>query len=107
MRSIGRMSSAKAAVLSELLARPTDAHWGYDLMKKTKLSSGTLYPVLSQLEQAGWVRGSWETDKKAKGGPPRRAYRLTGHGLRSAPDALLRFAGRRRHRSSLPTTRHA
>lgn len=105
--SIGKMSKAKAAVLTELLNRPTEAHWGYDLMKRTGLSSGTLYPMLSQLEQAGWVHGDWELDQKVHGGPPRRAYRLTGEGMRNAPAVITEFANRRIRGRPRPIVREA
>ena len=105
--SIGKMSKAKAAVLTELLSRPAEAHWGYDLMKRTRLSSGTLYPMLSQLERAGWVHGGWEFDKKVQGGPPRKAYRLTAEGMRAAPAVLAEFAARRMHGRGRPIATEA
>jgi PadR family transcriptional regulator PadR len=92
------MSKAKVSVLNEILQDPTAPHWGYDLMRRTNLGSGSLYPILSQLEAAGWIEGTWELDKNAVGGPPRKAYRITGEGLRAAPAALVAFRSRKRLR---------
>lgn len=89
-----RMSRAKARVLNELLREPAVPRWGYDLMRRTGLGSGSLYPILSQLESAGWIKGTWELDKQAAGGPPRKAYRVTPKGLTAAPAALLAFGSR-------------
>jgi PadR family transcriptional regulator PadR len=56
-----------------------------DLMKATGLPSGTLYPVLVRLEQAGWVEAAWEDlDPVAAGRPARRYYGLTADGVRAA-----------------------
>lgn len=40
------------------------------------LPTGTVYPALRRLEQAGWIRGSWST----VGGRKRRTYSLTSSG---------------------------
>ena len=95
-----RMSKAKLLVLNELLREPSAPHWGYELMRRTKLGSGSLYPILAQLERSGWIDGAWELDKGAVGGPPRRAYRITGEGLSAAPDAILAFRSRSSFASS-------
>lgn len=102
MNTSPRMSRAKVRVLDVLLDSPSDSHWGYDLMKKTNLSSGTLYPMLAQFEGCGWVKGKWEMDKGSQGGPPRRAYRLTGQGRREAPLAVEAFLSRKRYPKPLP-----
>ncbi len=43
------------------------------------LSTGTIYPALRRLEQAGLIRGSWSV----VGGRRRREYRLTAAGHRA------------------------
>jgi PadR family transcriptional regulator, regulatory protein PadR len=97
------MSSAKAAVLEELLSSPSEAHWGYELMRRTKISSGTLYPMLAQLEACGWLKAKWEFDRSNRGGPPRRAYRLTGEGMSQAPSAVGSFRDRKRLTDGSPS----
>ncbi len=58
-------------------------------MKTTRLSSGTLYPILQRLEQAGWVEAHWEdVDPVAEARPARRYYRLTADGATAARTAI-------------------
>jgi PadR family transcriptional regulator, regulatory protein PadR len=72
-------------VLRVLVADPTAEHYGYDLMKATRLPSGTLYPMLARLQQEGLVRSEWEEQRPDAGGrPPRKYYRLTAEGARVA-----------------------
>jgi DNA-binding PadR family transcriptional regulator len=70
-------------VLRVLIADPAAPHYGYDLMKAARLTSGTLYPMLARLQQQGVVESEWESPQHdAEGRPPRKYYRLTGEGLR-------------------------
>lgn len=46
------------------------------------LPTGTVYPALRRLEQAGWIRGSWSTVSGRK----RRTYCLTSAGRRELVD---------------------
>jgi PadR family transcriptional regulator, regulatory protein PadR len=70
-------------VLRVLIADPSAPHYGYDLMKAAKLSSGTLYPMLARLQQEGLVDSEWEPQRQEAGGrPPRKYYRLTAEGAR-------------------------
>ncbi len=72
-------------VLRVLVADPSAAHYGYDLMKAAKLPSGTLYPMLARLQQEGLVDSQWEDQRTGAGGrPPRKYYRLTAEGARVA-----------------------
>ncbi|MDB4872660.1 MAG: transcriptional regulator PadR family protein, partial [Gemmatimonadales bacterium] len=72
-------------VLRAFLADPTANRHGYDLMKAAKLASGTLYPMLSRLQDEGLVTSEWELQQEDSGGRPRRKYyRLTGEGVRVA-----------------------
>lgn len=51
--------------------------------------SGTVYPILLRLEQAGWLESEWETaDPVLLSRPRRRLYRLTGLGIGRASAAL-------------------
>lgn len=43
------------------------------------LPTGTVYPALRRLEEAGWLSGSWSE----VGGRRRRTYRLTAAGRRA------------------------
>jgi PadR family transcriptional regulator, regulatory protein PadR len=70
-------------MLALLRALSTEAcRWrhGYDLMKDTKLLSGTLYPLLMRMGDQGLVEARWE-EPAQPGRPARHAYRLTAAGI--------------------------
>ncbi|HLX76081.1 MAG TPA: helix-turn-helix transcriptional regulator [Terriglobales bacterium] len=80
-----RRSRQTLAVLSALLGRPQEWHCGYDLLRKTGLKSGTLYPIFKRLQRGGWLQHRWEKSA-APGRPPRHLYRLTRQGKTAARD---------------------
>ncbi len=53
---------------------------GYDLLKDTGLSSGTLYPLLMRMSDNGLVEAEWR-EPAQPGRPPRHVYRLTANGF--------------------------
>lgn len=53
---------------------------GYDLMKETSLSSGTLYPLLMRMTDQGLVEAEWH-EPAQPGRPARHAYRLSAAGF--------------------------
>jgi PadR family transcriptional regulator, regulatory protein PadR len=62
---------------------------GADIMKATRLQSGTLYPILLRLEKAGVLTSRWEDDRAEDlGRPRRRFYRITPAGVTLAHDVL-------------------
>jgi PadR family transcriptional regulator PadR len=82
-------------VLSAMLERPTEEWYGLDLASRAELKSGTIYPVLSRLEQADWMNSRWENvDPAQVGRPRRRLYRLTAEGQRAAEEAVARHITR-------------
>src|SRR5215218_594086 len=84
-----RMSRQTLAVLAALLRDPAGRHYGLELTREAKLRTGSLYPILARLEDAGWVDGTWEdVDPSVEGRPRRRYYRLTGLGVSKAKAAL-------------------
>jgi PadR family transcriptional regulator, regulatory protein PadR len=74
------MTASLQRVLQAFLADPAAPRYGYDLMKVAGLPSGTLYPMLTRLEDQKLVSSAWETPQ-AGGERPRRYYRLTGEGI--------------------------
>jgi PadR family transcriptional regulator, regulatory protein PadR len=79
-----RLSSATLKVLGALVSCTSDELSGAEIGKCTKLASGTLYPILFRLEEAGWLQSRWETeDPSILGRPRRRFYRLTAEGARN------------------------
>lgn len=68
-----------ARVLKIFLQDPTVSRYGFELMRLTGLASGSLYPMLARLEEAGWLtRGREDIDPREKGRPPRLNYTITG-----------------------------
>lgn len=76
-------------VLSVFCEDPKAEMSGREIGKKTKLPSGTVYPILIRLENAGWLSSRWEDiDPKEEGRPRRRFYTITGLGCQKTQDAL-------------------
>lgn len=81
------------AVLTQLSERPLEWHYGYELLKRTGINSGTLYPMLIRLHDQGLLEAEWQP-ATVEGRPPRHAYRLTASGLA--------FAAAQRDRDASP-----
>jgi PadR family transcriptional regulator PadR len=80
-----RVTAAVSKVLAVFLEDPEVDRYGLDLIRASGHPSGTLYPILLRLQNAGWVEARWEEiDPVAAGRPARRYYRLTPDGLASA-----------------------
>src|SRR5580693_955788 len=78
-------------VLRAFLADPAAPRYGYDLMKASGLPSGTLYPLLSRLQEQGLVSSAWEpAGTDASGRPARRYYWLTDEGIQTGREELAR-----------------
>ena len=89
-----RRPSQQMLILLEALSAKSQ-HWrhGYDLMKETGLSSGTLYPLLMRMADKGLIEAEWREPARP-GRPARHAYRLTTAGIALAhaadrPDAAV------------------
>ena len=92
-----RMTYATALVLQAL----DGGHkYGFDIIDATRLRSGTVYPLLRRLEEAGLVRSKWENVSIARSSnrPPRRYYELT----KSADELVLNAKARFPSLSSVP-----
>jgi DNA-binding PadR family transcriptional regulator len=76
-----RVTAAVSKVLAAFLEDPEADRYGLELMRASGHPSGTLYPILLRLQNAGWVEARWEEiDPVAAGRPARRYYRLTPDG---------------------------
>jgi PadR family transcriptional regulator PadR len=85
-----RMTIPTLRVLAALYREPLSEHYGLELCRAAGLPSGSVYPILARLENAGWVVGSWEDiDEAAERRRRRRYYRLTGTGLERVRAALV------------------
>ena len=90
-----RMSLQTLRVLEAFLENPSDQLSGADVQKRSRLASGTLYPILLRLESAGWFVSRWEAvDPASIGRPRRRLYRLTPTGLARASEVFASFGQR-------------
>jgi PadR family transcriptional regulator PadR len=69
-----RVSRQMLKVLKSMVEKPREGRSGAELSKETGISSGTLYPLLQRLEQAGWVTSAWEQIDPSEVGRPRRRY---------------------------------
>ena len=84
-----RLTSHTLKVLAALMASTEPKQSGADIARLTKMASGTLYPILLRLEEAGWVESQWEVeDPHELGRPRRRLYRVTAVGARKAKSAI-------------------
>jgi len=89
-------------VLNAMLEAPDQDLHGFKIIKLTGLKSGTLYPLLARLENAGWVESDWEKQVEP-GRPRRRYYRLTGLGVEAARRELSNLPGRTATPARTPT----
>jgi DNA-binding PadR family transcriptional regulator len=70
-------------------------------MRATSLPSGTMYPILTRLQEAGWLQADWEhIDPAVAGRPARRYYRLTAAGAAAARTELAALYARLRLRGT-------
>jgi PadR family transcriptional regulator PadR len=103
-----KITAATLRVLALFLERHPDPLAGSDVFNKTKMFSGTLYPILSRLEKAQWLSADWEDiDPSVAGRPRRRFYALTGLGRRRALAELQAFQVPAANRPPLPGRKEA
>ncbi|MET7766915.1 helix-turn-helix transcriptional regulator [Streptomyces sp. NPDC005393] len=88
-----KITSATLDVLEALLGGGGEMH-GFAVAKAAARPTGSVYPILARLEQAGWLESDWEAENPEAGRPRRRFYRLTGDGASSARSLLLERRGR-------------
>ena len=86
---MGRNALSFGAV-AILHAIATGSQFGFDIMNVTGLTSGTVYPTLDRLEQAGLLKSHWESEAQAHadGRPARRYFKLTASGATALNAAL-------------------
>ena len=78
-----------------LLALSRGFRYGFEIMDASGLASGTVYPILRRLEDAGLLSAKWEpvADARDEQRPPRRYYQITGAGRQALREATDRFPG--------------
>jgi PadR family transcriptional regulator, regulatory protein PadR len=87
------MRGPSITAVSVLQAIADGHQYGFDIIDRTGLPSGTVYPALSRLERDGYLKSSWEDEAEAhaEGRPARRNYRLTAPGVRALAEAVARY----------------
>lgn len=88
-----RKRSMSAHTVAVLRALAEGTSYGFDIMDATGLPSGTVYPILSRMEERGLVESRWEAvdAPRDRGRPPRKYYGLTSDGTAALHDALERM----------------
>ena len=68
------------------------SRYGLEIIDRTGLSPGTVYPALRRLEAGRLVEGDWEDEAvaRAEGRPARRNYRITDPGRAALAEAMER-----------------
>jgi len=81
------------ATLHILQAIASGYVYGFEIMNVTGLPSGTVYPILSKLEDTGLVKSRWEDSRIAKREkrPARRSYEITGEGREAVTETLKKY----------------
>jgi PadR family transcriptional regulator PadR len=67
--------------------------YGFDIMDATGLPSGTVYPALRRMQDAGLITSRWEPQAVAQREqrPPRKYYTLSKTGDRALAEATARY----------------
>ena len=105
MRSESEFSGPTVSVLCALCEEPSQWRHGYALARETRLTPGTLYPVLIRLAARGLVEACWQEEPRA-GRPRRQLYRLTADGLTVTVDMLVAVAEAVAARGAATTMEH-
>jgi DNA-binding PadR family transcriptional regulator len=68
--------------------------YGLDIVVRTGLPSGTVYPTLGRLKRAGLLTSRWEDQRHAErdGRPRRRYYEVTAEGGLALAEGMARAA---------------
>ena len=67
--------------------------YGFSVMERTGLPSGTVYPAMRRLERDSLIRSQWESQSIADAAlrPPRKYYKLTRSGKTTLEVARKRY----------------
>ena len=79
-----------SALVLKVISR--GCNYGFDIMERTGLPSGTVYPILRRLEESGLIIARWEPEAAQElQRPQRRYFKLTRTGERTLVKAALRY----------------
>lgn len=83
MQRLSRVTPAMLDVLEVLVSAEGDPH-GFAIAERAGRPTGSVYPILARLEEAGWLTSYWEDAHPQLGRPRRRFYSLRQDGLTAA-----------------------
>lgn len=87
-----RRSLHVAVVLRELLKQPDVARFGSEFAEACNIFTGTLYPMLRRLRDAGFLEDlPEEVDPSVVERPARRYFRLTAEGEQFAREYVAAY----------------
>ena len=94
------------ATVAVLQAITDGFRYGFDIIERTGLPSGTVYPALASLDRRGLVKSRWEDDERARseGRPRRRYYEISTAGETTLAEALRRLEALRLGPTAIPDT---
>ncbi|MCF3960808.1 PadR family transcriptional regulator [Streptomyces fuscigenes] len=78
--------------MEAFLAASGELH-GFAVAKAAARPTGSVYPILARMEQAGWLESRWETGHPDEGRPRRRFYSLTKDGAAASRAVVLERRG--------------
>jgi PadR family transcriptional regulator, regulatory protein PadR len=86
----GFLSYAAATILN---AVSNGYLYGFDIVDMTGMPSGTVYPALRRLEEAGYLTSKWEKERVAHAElrPRRKYYEMTRTGRDVLAEAIRRY----------------
>jgi DNA-binding PadR family transcriptional regulator len=89
-KDLPRLSASERNVLEQLIGKDK---YGLELVADSgdMLSRRSVYVILGRMEEKGFITGREVETPAGESGPPRRVYRVTGHGRRvlAAHEAAL------------------
>jgi hypothetical protein len=88
---IPRLTDKEVNVISQLISREK---YGLELVAESDgmLSRNAIYVLLGRMEDKGLIEGREEATPAGESGPPRRVYKVTGHGQRALAAHEAAFA---------------
>jgi PadR family transcriptional regulator PadR len=90
-----RITTQTLKVLKPFLENPDAEISGIEIIRSSRLASGTAYPIMLRLESHGFLTSRWEDGNPANlGRPRRRYYTLTRKGASAARGALAELSFR-------------
>jgi PadR family transcriptional regulator, regulatory protein PadR len=87
------LTTQSLKVLRPFLENPNLELAGVDVIRSSRLASGTAYPIMLRLERLGLLTSRWEEGDPAElGRPRRRYYTITASGVAIVNHALAELS---------------